>query len=229
VERKARDYIGLSDGKIQAVLILDLHYPNLTKAWVSLLVANGPPDYLIHNHVLYFDGNLDQQPAGQVGFYLSDFAGLASLPAAYCRPSAAELDAGITRNPTVILTYDKLRAIFRWARHVHDPAKFTIEVGDEPQNSRLDARRDAAEKDRELERQRRELEQKDSELERKDSELEQLRAELKRRPAEQRMVGGLRGGTACVAEERMVMERRRAERLSEDEYGESTPLRRKNP
>jgi hypothetical protein len=27
VERKARDYIVLSDGKIQAVLILDLEYP----------------------------------------------------------------------------------------------------------------------------------------------------------------------------------------------------------
>jgi hypothetical protein len=32
VESKARDYIGLSDGKIQAVLILDLEYPHSTKA-----------------------------------------------------------------------------------------------------------------------------------------------------------------------------------------------------
>lgn len=156
MESKARDYINLTDGKIQAVLILNLEYPRLTEAWVSLWAANGPPDHLIQDHVLYFDDSLDaQQPVGQVGLFLSDFVGLAGLPAAYCRPSAAELDAGITRfddflfrncnksnssfdrNPTVILTYDKLRSIFRWARYAHDPAKFSIEGGDEPQNSYL--------------------------------------------------------------------------------------------
>jgi hypothetical protein len=132
--RKGRQYIGSSDGKIQAVLILDLRYPHPTQAWVSLLAANGPPDHLIQDHVLYFDDNLDQQPVGQVDLYFSDFVGFAGLPADYCRPTAAESDAGITRNPTVTLTYDRLRAIFRWARHAHDQAKFTIEVGDEPED-----------------------------------------------------------------------------------------------
>ncbi|KAH6640621.1 hypothetical protein F5144DRAFT_609588 [Chaetomium tenue] len=211
-ESKARDYIGLSDGKIQAVLIIDLEYPDLTKAWFSLLVSNGRPDHWVCNNILYHDDNLDQQPAGQVGLYLSDFVGFAGLPASYCRPSAAELDAGITRIPTVILTYDKLRSIFRWARYAHDPAKFTIEVGDEPQNPYLNARLDMAEKcseleqrmeqqlielrgrnDRELERWHielrernvRELKRIDSEIKRKERELEQLLAELER---EQRRV-----------------------------------------
>ena len=108
MERKARQYINLSDGKIQAVLILDLEYPHLTKAWVSLWAVNGPPDHLIQDHVLYFDDSLnDQQPVGQVDLYLSDFVGSAGLPAVYCRPSAAELDAGITRFANLL--FEKLQ------------------------------------------------------------------------------------------------------------------------
>lgn len=93
MERKARQYIDSSDGKIRLVLILKLQYPGMKKAWVSLLGADG----WIQHHELYYDDNLDQQPVGQVDIYLSDFIGFAGLPPAYCRPSAAELAAGITR------------------------------------------------------------------------------------------------------------------------------------
>jgi hypothetical protein len=93
VERKARQYIDSSDGKIQAVLILDLQYRGMKKAWVSLLAADG----WAQHHELYHDDNLDQQPVGQIDLYLSDLVGFAGLPAAYCRPSAAELAAGITK------------------------------------------------------------------------------------------------------------------------------------
>jgi hypothetical protein len=97
VERKARQYTDLSDGKIQAVLILDLQYPGIKKAWVSLLVEGDSSSDWIQHHELYHDDDLDQQPIGQVDLYLSDFIGLAGSPPAYCRPSAAELAAGITR------------------------------------------------------------------------------------------------------------------------------------
>ena len=93
MEKKAHQYIDSSDGQIRAVLILDLQYPGMKKAWVSLLAA----DDWIQRHEVYHDDNLDQQPVGQVDLYLSDFIGFASLPPAYCRPSTAELAAGIRR------------------------------------------------------------------------------------------------------------------------------------
>jgi hypothetical protein len=65
----------------------------MKKAWVSLLGAYG----WVQHHELYHDDNLKQQPVGQVGLYLSDFAGSAGLPPAYRRPSTAELATGITR------------------------------------------------------------------------------------------------------------------------------------
>jgi hypothetical protein len=97
VERKARQYIDSSDGKIQAVLILDLQYPGLKKAWVSLRVEDDPSSHWIQHHELFHDDALDQQPVGQIDLYLSDLVGFGGLPAASCRPSAAELAAGITR------------------------------------------------------------------------------------------------------------------------------------
>jgi hypothetical protein len=97
VERKARQYIDSSDGKIQAVFILDLQYPGMKKAWVSLLVWDDTSGHWIQHHGLFHDDALDQQPVGQVDLYLSDFVGLAGLPTASCRPSTAELTAGITR------------------------------------------------------------------------------------------------------------------------------------
>lgn len=104
VERKARQYIDTSDGMIRAVFIIDLGYPDPKKAWVSLLVADDSPDHSsgrwVQHSELFFDEDIDQQPVGQIDFYLSDFLGLkaASLPAALCRPSNAELAAGITRS-----------------------------------------------------------------------------------------------------------------------------------
>jgi hypothetical protein len=99
VERKARQYIDLSDGKIQAVLVLDLEYPDPKKAWVSLLVADGPSSSWVKVHELFYDDalELNQQPVGQVDLYLSDFLGFTGLPAAACRPSTAESETGITR------------------------------------------------------------------------------------------------------------------------------------
>jgi hypothetical protein len=93
VERKARQYIDSSDGKIQAVLILDLQYRGMKKAWVNLFAANG----WIQGYKLYHDDDREHQPVGQIDLYLSDLVGFAGLPAAYCRHSAAELAAGITK------------------------------------------------------------------------------------------------------------------------------------
>ena len=94
MERKSRQYIDSSDGKIRVALIIDLQYPGIKKAWVSLLAAGDPAS----SWALFHDDDLDQQPAGQVALYLSDFVGLASgIPAAFCRPSATEVAAGITR------------------------------------------------------------------------------------------------------------------------------------
>lgn len=93
IESKAHRYIDKSDGLIRAVIILDVRYPDMKKAWVSLLTADGWVQYreLVH------DADLDEQPVGQVDLYLSDFVDPVDLPLSYCRPSAAERDAGITR------------------------------------------------------------------------------------------------------------------------------------
>lgn len=96
MERKARQYINCSDGKIRAALILDLQYPHMKKAWVSLLVAGSPSDWVQHSE-LYHDDDLVQQPVGQVDLYLSDLVSLAGVPTAFCRPSTVELAAGVTR------------------------------------------------------------------------------------------------------------------------------------
>jgi hypothetical protein len=83
---------------IRAVLIIDVQYPGMKKAWVGLLVADDSSNYWTPYHKLYHNDNRDQQPAGQLELYLSDFTGLARPPLAYCRPSAAELAAGIRRS-----------------------------------------------------------------------------------------------------------------------------------
>ncbi|KAK4106782.1 hypothetical protein N658DRAFT_461692 [Parathielavia hyrcaniae] len=181
VERKARQYIDLSDGKTRAVLILDLQYPGMNKAWVSLLAADG---WLPH-HELYYDNNLDQQPVGQIDLYLSDFVGSARLPPAYCRPSTAELAAEITRNPMITLTYERLRAIFRRARHLHKPTEYTTEVGDEEENPYEEAERRLAEERIEADRRAAEARDKErAEAERRVAEaLDKERAEAERRIA----------------------------------------------
>ncbi|KAK4150538.1 hypothetical protein C8A00DRAFT_46103 [Chaetomidium leptoderma] len=153
VERKARQYIDSSDGKIQVALILVLQYPGMKKAWVSLLAADDPSSSWVQHSDLFHDDDLDQQPAGQVALYLSDFVGLVpGMPAALCRPSTAEVAAGITRNPMIAVTYERLRAIFRRARHLHSPTQFTTEAGDEEENPYEDAERRLAEARKETER-----------------------------------------------------------------------------
>ena len=70
----------------------------MKKAWVSLLAADDSSSSWVQHSDLFYDNDLDQQPAGQVDLYLSDFVGLApGMPAALCRPSTAEVAAGITR------------------------------------------------------------------------------------------------------------------------------------
>ena len=69
----------------------------MVKAWVSLLVEDDSSAHWIQHHEVYYDESLDQQPVGQVDLYLSDFVGYDGLRAFYCRPSTAELAAGMTR------------------------------------------------------------------------------------------------------------------------------------
>ncbi len=97
MEEKAREYIELSDGKIRAVLVVDLQYEGMTKAWISLLAADDSSSRWVEHSQLFHDDMLDQQPDGQVDLYLSDFLGSAGLAAAFCRPSAVELAAGVFR------------------------------------------------------------------------------------------------------------------------------------
>jgi hypothetical protein len=86
VERKARQYIDSSDGKIRVALIIDLQYPGMKKAWVSLLVADDSSSLWVQHSELLHDDNFDEQPVGQVDLYLSDFLGPADLPAAFVAP-----------------------------------------------------------------------------------------------------------------------------------------------
>jgi hypothetical protein len=97
VEEKARQYIELSDGKIRAVIILDLQYKGMKQAWVSLLVADDSSARWVQHSQLFHDDNLDQQPDGHIGLYISDFLGSAGLPVVFCRPSTAELATGVSR------------------------------------------------------------------------------------------------------------------------------------
>ncbi|KAL2261302.1 hypothetical protein VTK26DRAFT_4444 [Humicola hyalothermophila] len=115
------------------------------KAWVSLLAADDSASHWILHHELYHGDDPDQQPVGQVDLYLSGFVGLAGLPAAYCRPFTAEFAAGIKRNPTINLTYERLRAIFRRARYLHNPKEFSQVVGGEEENPYEEIERRVAE------------------------------------------------------------------------------------
>lgn len=87
METKAEQYTDMSEGKIRAVLILDLDYPDIKKAWVSLRVAGNPSAYWVQRCELFYDDDLVQQPRGQVNLYLSDFVGEVGLPTDLCRPS----------------------------------------------------------------------------------------------------------------------------------------------
>ncbi|KAH6614691.1 hypothetical protein B0J18DRAFT_469770 [Chaetomium sp. MPI-SDFR-AT-0129] len=112
IERKARRYIQDSEGTIEAVLVLDVRYPDMKKAWVSLYTK----DRWIRYREVVCDDTVDEQPVGQVDFYLSDLAGPVGLPPSYCRPSVAETAAGVTREPVISLAFAQLRDIVRVAR-----------------------------------------------------------------------------------------------------------------
>ncbi|KAK4642175.1 hypothetical protein QC761_0081780 [Podospora bellae-mahoneyi] len=147
----------------------------MKKAWVSLLVAGSPSDWVQHSE-LYHDDDLVQQPVGQVDLYLSDLVNLAGVPTAFCRPSTVELAAGVTRNPTITITFERLRAIFREARHVHNPTKFTTEATDQEQVLYEEAERRVAEAERRL-----------AEAERRVAEIRsEAHIEMERRVAEAR-------------------------------------------
>ncbi|KAK4035288.1 hypothetical protein C8A01DRAFT_48494 [Parachaetomium inaequale] len=188
VEKKSRQYIDSSDGKIQVALIIDLQYPGMKKAWVSLLAADDSSSSWVQHSDLFHDDHLDQQPAGQLALYLSDFVGMApGIPAALCRPSTAEVAAGITRNPTIALTYERLRAIFRRARHLHSPTEFTMEAGDEEENpyEEMERRLATANEERtELERRLATANEERTEMERRLATANEERTELERRVVE---------------------------------------------
>jgi len=81
------EFVHKSGGMIHAVFIIDAEYPDLTKATISLLVADddGGSYWELYREVIH-DDHLHQQPSGQVEFYLSDFLGPNGLPADFCRP-----------------------------------------------------------------------------------------------------------------------------------------------
>jgi len=81
------EFVHKGGGMIHAVFILDAEYPDLTKATISLLVADddGGSYWELYREVIH-DDHLHQQPSRQVEFYLSDFLGPNGLPADFCRP-----------------------------------------------------------------------------------------------------------------------------------------------
>ncbi len=87
----------LSDGKIRVALLIDIQECDAAKAWVSVMASDGTSFHWVQHAELFYDEDRHQQPNGHVGLYVSDFCGLANLPTALCRPSAAELAAGISR------------------------------------------------------------------------------------------------------------------------------------
>jgi hypothetical protein len=244
MERKARQYIDMSDGKIRVAVIVDLEYPDMKKGWISLLAADDSDSarHWVQHSELFHDDDL-AQPVGQVEFYLSDFVGLAGVPAAFCRPSAAEVAAGVSRfvfffrsqgisltcnrKPQIILPYERLAAIFRVARSVHGPTKFHIKDGDKEENpyERLvEVRNEVHTKtERRLAEIRIETERRVAEIRNEwrrktDRRIAEMRAEFERRMAQ--TPGGGRVALAeydrRIAEIRAEFERRTADRRLEE-------------
>ncbi|KAK4044652.1 hypothetical protein C8A01DRAFT_42560 [Parachaetomium inaequale] len=207
VERKVRQYIDLSDGKIRLAVVVDLQYSDVKKGWISLLAADDSDSirHWVQHSDLFHDDDL-VQPVGQVDFYLSDFVGLAGVPAAFCRPSTAEVAAGVSRKPQIILPYERLAAIFRVARSIHDPAKFDVEDGDEEENPYECLAQELIERERRMAEMKRRIAEKErhiAEKERRMAEEERRVAEMEQRVAERER---------RVAEELAEFERRMAER-----------------
>jgi hypothetical protein len=97
MEQVARQYVESSGGKTRAVVMLDIQRPEMKKAWVGLLVADGSPSSWAQPYALFHDDDLGQQPTGSLILYLSDLVGLAGVPATFCRPTTAELADGVSR------------------------------------------------------------------------------------------------------------------------------------
>jgi hypothetical protein len=108
VERKVVQYIECTKGEIQAAIVFDAQYPKATKAKVALRVADGTAtgSWVRYFEPIYDDGLLEQ-PDGEVGLYLSDFLGPGGLPTQFCRPSAAELAAGVLRSVSLFTNLEK--------------------------------------------------------------------------------------------------------------------------
>ncbi|GAB1312066.1 hypothetical protein MFIFM68171_02276 [Madurella fahalii] len=171
-------------------MVLDAQYPNATRAKVALLVVDGATTtgtWAQYFETIY-DDKLAKQPDGQLGLYISDFLGPAGLPRAFCRPSTAEAAAGISRDPQVILTYERLRNIFLKARSIHQGTYQSGDYGEENTFTLVqDFERERAELERQcakLERERAELERQCAKLERQHADSEHQRAELERQRAE---------------------------------------------
>lgn len=68
---------------------------------MGLLVADASSRRWVHHFDVFYDDDLLQQPIGQVELFLSDFVDFTGVPAEFCaefcRPSKADLDAGISR------------------------------------------------------------------------------------------------------------------------------------
>ncbi|KAK5651233.1 hypothetical protein OQA88_12697 [Cercophora sp. LCS_1] len=161
----------VSEGDIQAAIVLDAQYPKANRAKIALRVADGTT---AGTWVQYFeticDDSLVEQPEGEVGLYISDFIGPAGLPTAFCRPSAAETAAGVQRDPQVILTYERLRKIFLNARAIHQG---TYKPGDGEEDN-VYAMAESIERERE----RAEHERERAEHERERAEHERERGDI---------------------------------------------------
>ena len=62
------------------------------------MVADGAVGRWIQRGQTFYDQQLDNQPAGQVDLYVSDFLRGRPLPTAFSRPLAAEVAAGVSRS-----------------------------------------------------------------------------------------------------------------------------------
>jgi len=147
VEEKVRRYVELSDGKIRVALHIhleeDFYDMANDMASVSVLASDGASSHWVQHAEIFYVGvddgdlDLDQQPNGHVGLYVSDFCGPAGLPTALCRPSAAELAAGISRAPQILLVYERLAAIFRAALATEYPTVSCHRIKDSEQVENL--------------------------------------------------------------------------------------------
>ncbi|KAK5651280.1 hypothetical protein OQA88_12624 [Cercophora sp. LCS_1] len=126
VEAKALQYIKSSGGKIRAVIVFNINYPKANKVTVSLVTADnsipGGHHWLQYAEILYSD-NTEEQAIGQID--------PADLPASFCRPSAAEVNAGVQREPQIVLTYGQLRREFRKALAVYREETYLEDFAEE--------------------------------------------------------------------------------------------------